>query len=168
MRRRAGREIALCGVMAALAVTVMFLGTLIPIATFVCPMLCMMVLSFVLTMVGRKLAWVWYVAVAVLSLLLVPDKEACTVFVFFGYYPIVKPWFDRRRPSFLWKLVLFNVLIFLMYGLLIWVLGLQSVAEDLQEAGTVVTVITLILGNVTLFMLDVLLGRFGALAKRKR
>jgi hypothetical protein len=80
----------------------------------------------------------------------------------------VKPWFDRRRPSFLWKLVLFNVLIFLMYGLLIWVLGLQSVAEDLQEAGTVITVITLILGNVTLFMLDVLLGRFGALAKRKR
>jgi hypothetical protein len=47
-------------------------------------------------------------------------------------------------------------------------LGLQSVAEDLQEAGTVITVITLILGNVTLFMLDVLLGRFGALAKRKR
>jgi Na+/melibiose symporter-like transporter len=61
-----------------------------------------------------------------------------------------------------------SVGIFLMYGLLIWVLGLQSVAEDLQEAGTVITVITLILGNVTLFMLDVLLGRFGVLAKRKR
>ena len=168
MRRGSAKKIAFGGVMAALAVTVMFLGTLIPIATFVCPMLCMILLTFVLGLVGAKMAWVWYAVVAISSLLLVPDKEACTVFVFFGYYPIVKPWLDRRPVSFLWKLVLFNVSIFVMYGLLIWVLGLDQVMEDFQEAGTVMTVVTLILGNVTLFMLDVLLGRFGGMMRRGR
>lgn len=154
--------------MAALAITVMFLGTLIPIATFVCPMVCMLLLTFVLGMTGTRVGWAWYAAVAVLSLLLVPDKEACAVFVFFGYYPIVKPWFDRQRMAFVWKLVLFNVSILVMYGLLIWLLGMDQVMEDFREVGTVMTVVTLILGNVTLFMLDVLLERFSGLMRRKR
>ena len=145
--------------MAALAVVIMSFGTLIPIATFICPMLCMLLLRFVLGIAGTKIGWAWYVAVAILSLLLAPDKEACAVFVFFGYYPIVKPWLDRRRFCVLWKLVLFNVSIFAMYGLLIYLLGLEQVASDLREAGTVMTVVTLILGNVTLFIVDALLGR---------
>ncbi|MBQ9761874.1 MAG: DUF2232 domain-containing protein [Oscillospiraceae bacterium] len=167
MRNGAG-NIALGGVLAALALVIMCLGTMIPIATFVCPMLCAVLLMVVLRRAGRRIAWAWYGAVAILSLLLAPDKEAGAVFVFFGYYPIVKPWLDKRKLSVLWKLALFNVSIFAMYSLLIYLLGLDQVASDFKELGTLMTVITLILGNVTLFMLDVLLGRVSGLLRRRK
>lgn len=165
MRRGTGKVIAFGGMMAALALVVMCLGTMIPIATFVCPMLCCVLLTFVLGMGGHRIAWAWYGAVTILSLLLAPDKEAGAVFAFFGYYPIVKPWLDQRPLRLLWKLILFNVSIFAMYGLLIYILGLQQVLSDFQELGTVMTAVTLVLGNVTLFMMDVLLGRFRGMMK---
>lgn len=167
MNRNHTSKVALGGVMAALAVVIMCLGTMMPAATFVCPMLCMGLLCVVLRLVGARLAWAWYGAVSVLSVLLAPDKEAAAVFVFLGYYPIIKPWIDRRRCAFLWKLALFNVSIFVMYGLLIYVLGLDQVAEDFRDLSKVMGIITLILGNLTLFMLDILLGRIALLRKRK-
>ena len=145
--------------MAALAIVIMCLGGLIPFATFVCPMLCCMITKVVLSMCGKRIAWAWYGAVAILSVLMAPDKEAAAVFVFLGYYPIVKPWMDKLKLSWLWKGLLFNCAILLMYWLLIHILGLSEIANDYEEAGTVLTVVMLLLGNVTFFMLDLVLGR---------
>ena len=88
---------ALGGMLAALAVVMMSLGTIIPVATYVCPMLCALLLQGVLKTCGSRVAWAWYGAVALLSVLLAPDKEAAGVFVFLGYYPIVKPALDRKK-----------------------------------------------------------------------
>ena len=145
--------------MAALAIVIMCLGGLIPFATFVCPMLCCMITKLVLSMCGKRIAWAWYGAVAILSVLMAPDKEAAAVFVFLGYYPIVKPWMDKLKLSWLWKGLLFNCAILLMYWLLIHILGLSEIANDYEEAGTVITIVMLLLGNVTFFMLDLVLGR---------
>ena len=93
---------ALGGVLAALAVVIMSLGGLIPIATYVTPMLCAMLLQAVLLTCGTRVAWAWYGAVALLGLLLCPDKEAAAVYVFLGYYPIVKPKLDGLKPAWLW------------------------------------------------------------------
>ncbi|MBQ7857889.1 MAG: hypothetical protein IJ351_04540 [Oscillospiraceae bacterium] len=165
MARNSARNVALGGVTAALAVVIMCLGGIIPVATYVCPMLCAVLLATVLPAIKARLAWAWYGAVALLSLLLAPDKEAAAVFVFLGYYPIIKPWLDRCRLSILWKLLLFNTAIFLMYGLLIYVLGIDSITAEFQELGVVLSGVTLILGNVVLFLMDFLLTR---MAKRKK
>ena len=167
MRRNSAKNVALGGVMAALAVVIMCMGTLIPVATFVCPMACMVLLTIVKQNTGVRIAWAWYGAVSVLSLLLAPDKEAAAVFVFLGYYPIVKPWFDRRKLPFIWKLVFFNASILIMYSVLISLLGLQNLAEDFQELGTVMTLVTLLLGNVTLFLFDLNLTILNKKGKRK-
>ena len=159
MKRNSAQKIALGGLMAALAIVIMCLGGLIPFATFVCPMLCCMITKLVLSMCGKRIAWAWYGAVAILSVLMEPDKEAAAVFVFLGYYPIVKPWMDKQRLSWLWKGLLFNCAILLMYWLLIHILGLSEIANDYEEAGTVMTIVMLLLGNVTFFMLDLVLGR---------
>jgi hypothetical protein len=159
MKRNSAKEIALGGLMAALAIVIMSLGGLIPFATFVCPMLCCMMTKLVLSLCARKIAWAWYGAVALLSVLMAPDKEAAAVFVFLGYYPIVKPWMDKRRLSWLWKAALFNAAILVMYWLLIHIFGLTQIAREYAEAGQVMTIIMLILGNVTFFMLDMILGR---------
>ena len=150
--------------MAALALVVMCLGGMIPLATYVCPMFCAVLLTVVLRLTNVRIAWAWYGAVAILSMLLGPDKEAAAVFVFLGYYPILKPWLDKRKLAILWKLVLFNVAIFAMYSVLIYVFGLADIASEFEELGMVMTAVTLVLGNATLFMLDVLLTLLG---KRK-
>lgn len=164
MKRNQAKEMALCGVFAALAVVIMSMGTLIPLATFVCPMLCMVTLCLVCKLVGKKMAWAWYICVAVLSLLLASDKEAAAVFVFLGYYPIIKPKLDSMRLSLVWKLLLFNGTILIMYSVLIHLFGMAQLAAEFSQMGKVFTMITLALGNLCMVCLDVLLTRMG---KRK-
>lgn len=153
------KNIALGGVMAALAVVIMCFGGMIPLATFICPALCLMMVKLIHGMTGSRIAWAWYGAVALLSVLMSPDKEAAAVFVFLGYYPIIKPKMDKWPLKWLWKMLFFNVVILAMYGLLIYVFGLTEVAQEYQDAGIIMTIVTLVLGNVTFVMLDILLGR---------
>ena len=67
---------ALGGILAALTIIIMCLGGLIPVATYVCPLLCAILLQVIFRMFGRRVAWAWYGAVCTLGLLLSPDKEA--------------------------------------------------------------------------------------------
>lgn len=149
---------ALGGISAALAVVIMSMGTLIPVATYVCPMLCCMLLQMVLKICGKRVAWAWYGAVALLGLLMAPDKEAAAVFLALGYYPILKPKLDRMKGKWLWKGLLFNASILVLYWLLMNLFGFRQVAAEFEEMGIVMTVLTLVLGNVTFFLLDRLLG----------
>lgn len=164
----AAGQIALGGVFAALAVVIMSLGGLIPAATFVCPMLCILILSMVIKQCGSRIGWTWYGAVAILSVLLGPDKEAAAVFVFLGYYPILKPKMDALPCKWLWKGILSNTAILTMYWLLMNLFGMAELAEELGEMGAVMTLGTLALGNVTFFLLDTLLTRGARLRSRKR
>lgn len=159
MRNNAAKTMSLCGVTAALAVVIMCMGGLIPVATYVCPMLCIMLLRSILPVVGRKMAWVWYAAVSMLSLLLGPDKEAAAVFAFLGYYPIVKPKLDHLPLRWLWKGLLFNLSVVIMYWLLMHLFGMTALTAEFEEMGSLMLAITLILGNVTFFLLDMLLSR---------
>lgn len=153
-KRTPAGVIALGGVMAALAVVIMSLGGLIPVATFVCLVLCMMLLTLVLRRCGRRIGWAWYGAVAILSLLLSPDKEAAALFLFLGYYPIVKPGLDQKKLRWLWKGLLFNGSVLVMYWLLMHLFGMAQVAAEFEEMGAAMTAVTLLLGNVTFFLLD--------------
>ena len=159
---------ALGGVFAALAVVIMSLGGLIPVATFVLPMLCMILLCIVTQLCGNRTGWAWYGAVAVLGILLGPDKEATAVFLFLGFYPIVKPRLDNMKAGFILKPVLFNTAIGCMYFLLIHIFGMAQIAEGYAEMGTLMTMIMLILGNVTFILLDIVLSRLNFNKKQGR
>lgn len=158
--RTQARKIAFGGMFAALALVIMNLGSLIPVATFVCPMLCMLILAFVTRMCGKRIGWAWYGAVAILSVIMAPDKEAAAVFVFLGFYPIVKPDLEGMKLGLLLKFGMFNVLILTMYGLLIRLFGMAEIAAEYRELGTVMTIIMLLLGNLTFYLLDRVLTRF--------
>lgn len=155
--RTEAKKIALGGILAALAVVIMCMGTIIPIATFVCPMLCMVILCVVCRLTGNRIGWAWYICVGVLAALLAPDKEAAAVFLFLGYYPIVQPAFNKRKLSLIWKLMFFNISIFVMYGVLIYILGMTAISEDFAEMGRIVTALTWLLANVCLVLVDRLL-----------
>ena len=161
-------QMALGGVLGALAVVIMSLGTLIPVMTYVCPMACALLLEVVRLTCGQRVAWAWYGAVAILGLLLSPDKEAAALYAFIGYYPIVKPKMDGKKLSWLYKGVLFNGCIVLMYFFLLRILGMEALAEEFREMGGIMLAVLLLLGNVTFFLLDRLLSRLGQKWKGKR
>lgn len=144
--------------MAALAVAVMCMGTLIPAATFICPMICICLQAVVLKKCNSRIAWAWYGTVAILSLLMAPDKEAAAVFVFLGYYPIVKPKLDKLPLRWLWKGILFNVSVCMMYWMLMHLFGMAQLIEEFAEMGTIMILVTLLMGNATFFLLDRLLN----------
>lgn len=159
-RRKAGKITALGGMLAALALVIMGLGTVIPVATYVCPVACMLLLRVMLRAGGTRMAWAWYGAVAALSLLLAPDKEAAAVFVFLGYYPIIKPWLDQRRGALVWKLLVFNGATLSLYWILIRLVGMEELIQELEGMKYGMTAVLLILGNITFFLLDRLLEKY--------
>ena len=158
-KRTPAANIALGGVLAALAVVIMSMGTLIPVATYVCPMLAALILELVRKICGSRIAWAWYGAVAILSLLLAPDKEAAAVFLALGYYPILKPRLDARKGKWLWKGLLFNSVILLTYWMMMHLLGFDRLSAEFAEMGKAMTAVLLLLGNVTVFLLDKLLEK---------
>ena len=151
--------IALGGMLAAVTVVLMCIGTIIPVATYAAPVLCMMVCKIVLQLCGSRIAWAWYGVVTLLGLLMAPDKEAAAVFLVLGYYPIVKPKLDGMKCSWLWKGLLFNGSILLMYWVLLKVIGVSRLLEEFSVMGIAMTVILLSLGNMTFFLLDHVLSR---------
>ena len=165
MRTKA-KTIAFGGILAALAVVIMGMGGLIPVATYACPLLCAILQYTVLRFCGSRVAWAWYGAVVILSLLLGPDKEAVAVFIFLGYYPILKPWMDKLPVKWLWKAILFNVSVLMMYWLLIQLMGMAQLAEEFSEMGMAMTVVMLVFGNVIFFLLDKVLDKYGKMGRR--
>lgn len=151
---RKAYPVALGGVLAALAIVIMTLGGLIPIATYVCPMLCSLMLLAVKLSCGDRIGWAWYGAVSILSLLLSPDKEAAAVFVVLGYYPIIQPKMEKLPLQFVWKLLLFNIASAMLYAALLFVFGMEQLVAEFQELGIAGLMITLILGNICFFLLD--------------
>ena len=165
-KRTPASNMALGGVLAALAVVIMALGGMIPVATYVIPVMVMLILQVVLFFCGKRVAWAWYGAVAILSCLMCSDREAAFVFLFLGYYPIVKPWMDRQKFPWAMKALFFNSVILILYWLLMHLLGMAALKQEFQEMGTFLIVSLLFLGNVTFFMLDFILGR--RLKRRKK
>lgn len=122
------KELALGGMFTALGVVFLCLGGIVPLALYACPILASAVLLPVRENCRRSVVWSCYAAIAVLGTLLGPDKESALLFVFLGYYPIVKPRFDaiRRRPLRLAaKLLLAIAAVGAEYAFLLFVLRLR-------------------------------------------
>ena len=153
--RQKSRDMALCGCMCALAVAIMAMGTLVPAATYCCPVLASMTLLPPLLLCGRRMGWVCFASAAILSLLLAPDKEAAAIFLALGYYPIIKPALDRKpRPvRIAGKLLLFNGAIAAVYAALLFLLRMDALREEFSSMGAAL-LLGLLLGGNFLFWLD--------------
>lgn len=164
---KSAKSVALGGMLAAVALVIMCLGGLIPFATFVCPTICILILQTVMKFTTSRIGIAWYGAVSVLCVLLAPDKEAAAVFVCLGYYPLLKPIFEKWPLSILWKLLLFNGAILAMYAALIHLFCMTYLQQEYNEMGSIMLAVMLILGNVTFLLLDRLLTRFSYLTKKR-
>ena len=160
MKTNASR-MAFGGMMTAVAVVIMSLGSLIPVNTYVCPVMCILITRPVMERCGRRLAWCYYMATAVLSMMLAPDREAALVYLFLGYYPLIRHWFQRIRPVFLMipgKLAFFTAAGVCAYGVLMLVIGMEAVLGEYQAGGMWLLALTVILWDLMFLLVDRLLG----------
>ena len=166
--REQSRKVALCGVLCGLAVVVLLLGGLFSLAVYCAPLLAMAVLLPVLEEYAPGTAGAAYGAVAILALLLVPDRETALVYVFFGWYPLLRPRI-AALPSLPVRLVcrlgVCGLSMFLLYGVTIRLLGLTAVTEEL--GGGWLTAALAVMGCAVFLLLDLALGRLTVLWRRK-
>ena len=166
--REQSRKVALCGVLCGLAVVVLLLGGLFSLAVYCAPLLAMAVLLPVLEEYGPGTAGAAYGAVAILALLLVPDRETALVYVFFGWYPLLRPRI-AALPSLPVRLVcrlgVCGLSMYLLYGVTIRLLGLTAVTEEL--GGGWLTAALAVMGCAVFLLLDLALGRLTVLWRRK-
>ncbi len=149
---------AYCGMASALCIALMLLGAVIPVLMFIAPAAASLLIATVCVECGKTMAFTAYGAVSLLSILFVPDKEVALTFVFLlGYYPLVKPYFDRIRPALLRgaaKLLLCNGSILLMYGLVLLLIPAGSISQELKTTALIVSLSTLAMGNVAFLLYD--------------
>ncbi len=158
MKRNQSFSIALCGVFGALSVVVMLLGSIVPIAMYIAPALAALLVVVAIEECDKKMAATLYLAVSLISLLFVPEREVAFVYVFLlGYYPLIKDKLDGLHPK--WKstgakLLLFNVSLAVAYGLLalLFLPGLGQMHMATVE--WVMTIAIWLLGNLSFYLFD--------------
>ena len=158
MRGRKSWNMAYCGMAAALCVALELLGAIIPIAMFIAPAVAGFLIATVCAECGRTMALTAYAAVSLLSILFVPDREVALIFVFLlGYYPLVKPCFERIRFApvrMAAKLALCNGSVLAMYALVLLVVPGGEIAQELRTTAFAMAATTLAIGNVAFVFYD--------------
>lgn len=158
---------ALGGMITALSVIILVPSAL-EVFVYTLPAFAGMLIMLCVIELDKKWAMGIYAAVSLLSLMLVPNKEAAILYVaFFGYYPVLKAFLESKLPKvgeYIVKFLVFNVAMLGAYAVLVKVLGMpfDEIMGIEGEGGFIaefILPIMLILGNITFFIFDIALTR---------
>lgn len=135
------KKVALGGMIAALSIVLMMLTGLIPMAEFALPALAGVLFIVLVIEISPRWAFLVYIAVAILSLLLAPSKDSAVFFTtFLGWYPIVKSKLESiRKPvlEWVWKMLIFNFSIGVGLAAAIFLFRLDDYMGILQSSAWV-------------------------------
>lgn len=149
-------RIALSGIITALSLVCMMLTGLITIGTYSLPALAGLFLIIPSIEISRRWAFTIYIAVSVLSIFLVVDKEASIIFILlFGYYPILKTKIEKLNNNiveYILKLFICNTAMILLFFITVKLLGVPE--ESFEIFGLYLTWVFLILGNIIFIIYD--------------
>ncbi len=153
-KTKPAQAIAFSGVFCALALVIMFMTSLLGIFTFAGPIMAAAALIPIREEFGVKTGVTAWAAIAILSMILLPDREMALFFVCFGWLPLAIRALHRIKPKVLrltMTLAIYLVLILLMYGVLCGVLGIDP---ELAENTRVMNAALLVLGGLTYLLCD--------------
>ena len=167
--RKKSLRVAMCGLAAALSVTLMFLGGVVYVFAYAVPMLLGLISVMIKKSFGTSSAVFVYIAVSVLSFILVPEKESVLMFVlFFGYYPIIRESFEKIKSKvirLILKLILFNASLAAIELLCVFVFGIPFFEDGLFSWGLLIGFAAAM--NFVFIMYDFLLKTFLILYEKK-
>nr|WP_316623221.1 hypothetical protein [uncultured Ruminococcus sp.] len=154
-------KVSLGGVVAALSLVLMLLTSIIPFGTYAFPAFAGILLVLLVFNLGYAYAFAVYFVTAVLSFLLVTDKEAALYYaMFLGFYPILKGVIERipsKPVQYIVKLALFNVCMIAAFYIGITLLSIPK--ESFSLFGVYLPWVFLILGNIVFIIYDLCITR---------
>ena len=107
---------------------------------------------------GLSTALIVFAAVSLLSVFVVPIKEAALLFIaFFGYYPILQETFRRIRPpvlSWVVRFAIFNAAVVAAYWVIVHVFGITEILEEFGSFGQYSVLVLLGLANIFFVVYD--------------
>ncbi|MEE1199492.1 MAG: hypothetical protein U0L09_02460 [Christensenellales bacterium] len=155
--KKQSERMAFSGMMTALAVVVMLMGGVIPLATFVSPAVAGILLIPVMVETGKRFALGAYGAIALLSLILGSDKESALLFAALGYYPVLKVKLDSIRRAGLRlaaKLAVFNLAVAVVLLTATLILNMEALAAEYAAMSGIMLAAFAILANLTMLLYD--------------
>lgn len=150
-------KITFCGIIAALSAVFMLLSYYL---TYAVPAVAGLLIMAAVIEAGYKWALGAYAAASVLVFLFAEPEGKLLYICFFGYYPILKAVFDRRKSRTLeWvlKLAVFNAAIIVVYFVLARIFGVS--VEEFGKFGKYSEYIFLLLGNAAFVFYDIAVSR---------
>ena len=154
-------KVSLGGVVAALSLVLMLLTSIIPFGTYAFPAFAGILFVLLVFNLGYAYAFAVYFVTAVLSFLLVTDKEAALYYaMFLGFYPILKGVIERipsKPVQYIVKLALFNVCMIAAFYIGITLLSIPK--ESFNLFGVYLPWVFLILGNIVFIIYDLCITR---------
>lgn len=160
-RKQLSFKVALGGVITAVSLVLMIISGVTVSLEYAVPMITGTLLMILVVEFGKGFATVIYVAVSILSMLILGNKEPAIMYVmFFGYYPIIKSIFEKhlkRIPCWLIKYLIFNVAMITSYFVVTRVFMISF--DDIEAFGKFALPLLLFAGNVLFLMYDILLTR---------
>ena len=123
----AAKKTALCGVLAALSIALLYLGGLTPLDLSVI-FLCALITIFVVIEAGEGYAWIFIFVTGALADILMPNKLFSIEYFLFGaLYPILKSHIEKlpRIPSFIVKIAVLDIMLLgcLLLGKFVFLAG---------------------------------------------
>ncbi len=160
---------ALGGIVAALSLVLMISVAVIPFLTYALPAAAGLLIVFIVMEIDKKWAFGVYCTVAILGILLVPDKEVAVMYLaFFGYYPILKAIIESKLPkAFGWalKILSFVATMLISYYLMIKFMGVT--VDEIDEMGIIAVPLLLGLGTAAFIIYDIALTKLVILYSMK-
>lgn len=163
-RNSPARRLAFCGVWAAVCVVLQLGGSFVPGLTYCGPLLGILVLGCVCTLCGMKYGLGTWAAASAVGLLICPNPECSILFLLSGWYPAVKPLFDRIPSAPLRmtvKLLSLNFSVCGAYGAIVLLFFTEDAIRPL------LLVAAFLLANVCFILADKLLERAAIWSIRK-
>lgn len=160
-RKELAFRVSLGGVAAALSVLLMLLAGVTTSLVYAIPMIVGAFLMVIVIEFGSGFAVIEYIAVSVISILLLGNKEAAIMYaLFFGYYPIIKGFFEKHLKNVLcWlvKYIIFNAAMIVSYFIVSKIFMISF--DDLEVFGKFALPLLLLAGNILFALYDILLTR---------
>lgn len=97
------KRIVVSGILAALSVIILYLGCVIEVLDLTVSAVVSLLVVVIVIEMGYKYAWMTYLATAILSVVLLPQKSPAIFYAcFMGFYPIIKSYIERLGSAF-WR-----------------------------------------------------------------
>ena len=154
MKKRT-RAVAFAGIISALCVVFLYLGSIIDVLDYSVSALCGILVTLISVEFGNRTGISVWIVSSILSLLILPQKFSALLFVLFcGWYTFVKKIYEKFPSTVSWvfKLITFNAVLSIIFFITLKVLLIEGVGF-ITVAGTTV------LSNLVFVIYDILLTR---------